>query len=224
MEVINQLNLRPILLLPPALRCTKVLACIPHLSAAYDLADAFDIIGRIKGSKAQHESAQRWGKAKNRQSLFALAAKDLVPDGPVDPTPAPVLPAPFERVTSSKALRDTALEFANCLQDYTWTVAKGRMAVYVWRGEPNAAVALIWNVDGWRLAEAEAKANTELEEAALREIVDVLGAHNVRTGSSVEVISGRLTRISQLREITPYEDDLKVKTFRERLDLGDLWQ
>ena len=158
MESISQLSLRPILILPAVLRSAKIISAIPHLSAAYDLADAFEIVGRIKGDAAQRRSVERWSKAKNRQSLFALATKDLLPDGPVTYSAAPALPAPFEPVTTSKGLRDTALEFTNCLEDYAWTVAKGRMAVYVWHGEPKAAVALNWNVDGWRLAEAEAKA------------------------------------------------------------------
>lgn len=224
LETISQVSLRPVLILPAILRCAKVISAVPHLSAAYDLADAFEIIGRIKGEAAQRHSAERWCKAKNRQSLFALAAKDLLPDRPVTYSPAPVLPEPFEPVTTVKALRDTALEFTNCLEDYAWTVAKGRMAVYVWHGSPIAAVALIWNVDGWRLAEAETKANAELEEAPLRDIVKAVQAHGVRTGSSVEAISQRLLRHAQPHEITAYEEDLKVKSFRDRLDLGDLWQ
>lgn len=224
MEAISQTSLRPILLLPPALRNAKILSCVPHLSAAYDLADAFDLVGRIKGPEAQTSSAKRWGKAVNRQSLYSMASGDLLPDAAASYAPPPDLPAPFERIRSSKALRETALAFNNCLEDYAWAVAKGRMAVYVWRGEPHAAVALNWNVDGWRLAEAEAKSNTELEEAPLRDIVETLVAYGVRTGSSIEALSGRLTRLGQQYEVTAYEDDLKLKSFKDRLDLGDLWQ
>lgn len=224
MDVISQTSLRPIMILPAPLRNAKVISCLPHLSATYDLADAFDLVGRIRGAAAQAASAHRWGKAVNRQSLFSMAAGDLLPETAVAYAPAPDLPAPFERVGSSKALRETALAFNNCLEDYAWAVAKGRMAVYVWRGDPNSAVALNWNVDGWRLAEAEAKSNTELEEGPLREIVGVLVAHNVRTGSSIEALSGRLSRLAQNYEVTAYEDDLRLKTFKERLDLGDLWQ
>ena len=224
MESVTQAALMPMTILPDALRTARIVSLMPHLSAAYDIALAWEIIGRLKGQSGMKSADHRWNRAKNHRSLFSMVASDLIPDQPVAFFDAPELPAPFSRVTTTRALRHMALEFKNCLEDFAWSVAKGKMAVYVRRGEPNAALALLWNVDGWRLAEAEKTDNEELDEAPLRDIVSTLEAAGVRTGSSVEGLHNRLTRMSEASEIIAYGDDNNVRTFVERLDLGDLWQ
>lgn len=223
MQEVTPRALMPLLLLPPQLRSARIVSYMPHLSAAYDLSAAWNIIGRISGEAGQKRATDRWNKVASRQSLFALASGDLLPKAPVAFTPPPALPAVFRPVRSAKELRQTALEFTNCLEDYNWAVLKGRMAVYVWNGTPKAAVALNWNIDGWRLAEAEAAKNTELEDGPLREIVASLEPLGVRIGSSVEAVYNRLHRISQLNDIVVYPEEMNVKSFRDRCDLGDLW-
>jgi hypothetical protein len=122
-------------------------------------------------------------------------------------------------VTSRKQLEQLALEFRNCLADHAARIAEGRMAVYVWRGEPAAAIALNWDAAGWRLAEAKAADNIDLDEAQLRELVRVLEARGVRTGPSLQNLSSRL---DDYASGTTYVAPLGPG-FIDQLALGDLW-
>ncbi|MEL6258074.1 MAG: hypothetical protein AAFQ67_03325 [Pseudomonadota bacterium] len=209
----------PIEALPDLLREAPIVAAIPGLPGALDLGAAFDLALRIRGVAEAHRIAARWNRAKDRRRLFEMAAEDLVPEVFLTPTPAPVLPGPFERVTTRKQLHATALAFQNCLRDFTNDVAVGRMAVWVWRGAPNAAVAMTWDQAGWRLAEAEAAANTELQEPPLREIVDAVLAAGGRTGPGVNALVRRLFN----RGNGDLSHDPPGQTWVERLELGDLW-
>jgi hypothetical protein len=163
--------------------------------------------------------ARRWGAGGDVHAVFRRAIEDLTPDAFRGPDPAPALPAPFLRVTSRKQLEGVALEFRNCLADHAARIAEGRMAVYVWRVEPAAAVALNWDAAGWRLAEAKAADNVDLEEDQLRALVKLLEAAGVRTGPSVQSLGSRL---DDYASGTNYTTPLGPR-FIDQLALGDLW-
>jgi hypothetical protein len=126
-----------------------------------------DAVGRI---------ARRWSAGGDTRAVFMRAQEDLTPDAFRTADPAPALAAPFVRVTSRKQLESLALEFQNCLADHAVRIADGRMAVYAWRVDPAAAIALNWDAAGWRLSEAKAPHNVDLEDGQLRELVRRLEA------------------------------------------------
>ncbi len=209
----------PLAELPPALRVAPIVRILPSRAAAGDLALAFRLAVRMREPEAAGRIARRWGAGGDVRQVFNRAMEDLTPDAfrPVDI--APVLAAPFARVTSRKQLESLALEFRNCLADQAGRVAEGRMAVYVWRVEPAAAVALNWDVAGWRLSEAKAADNADLSEFQLRELAKVLEAVGVRTGPSVQSLTSRL---DDHANGTTYNRTLGPG-FVEQLALGDLW-
>ncbi|MEM8920620.1 MAG: hypothetical protein AAGB25_04580, partial [Pseudomonadota bacterium] len=210
----------PLGVLPAALRTPKILAAVPHGQAATDLAIALELAIRIRGADAGPAIAARWARAKDAKALFDKAAADLEPEafgGSIPP--APDLPPPFGAVRTRKALEAVALEFRNCLRDYTTELAQGRMAVYVWRAREKAAVALTLDAAGWRLAEALGENNVDLEEPTLREIVAVLEDVNVRTGPPVISLVGRLQAYGAGREA--YSN--REPGFVGELEMGDLW-
>ena len=206
----------PAAALPEALRVPKVAGVVTTVTAAKALAEAYRIVA-ARGDPA--ETARRWGRAKNRAVLFSMAAQDLTPPLFRPMTPPPDLPAPFEVMTSRKALNALALEFENCLRDYTGDIAAGRMAVYAWRGEPKAAIALRHDAAGWRLAEAQGHNNDELPEAALREIVCAVEAKGVRVGRALNVLAGWLERYGAGHE----NEEAYFEGYYDTLYLGDLW-
>lgn len=205
--------------LPPALRVAPVVRVLSGWAAAADLARAFHLAVRMRDPEAGPRIARRWGAGGDACAVFHRAQQDLTPDAFRAPDAAPGLPVPFARVTSRKQLEQLALEFRNCLADHAGRIAEGRMAVYVWRGEPAAAVALSWDAAGWRLAEAKATDNVDLEEAQLRELVRVLEAHRVRTGPSVQNL---VSRLDDHAGGTTYIAPLGAR-FVDQLALGDLW-
>lgn len=209
----------PIVALPPALRVAAIVRVLPCAAAATDLSRAFDLAVRMRRPDAAARIARRWGSGGDVHAVFRRAQEDLTPDAFRGPDPAPALQSPFVRVTSRKQLEAAALEFRNCLADHAARIAEGRMAVYVWRVEPAAAVALNWDAAGWRLAEAKAADNADLEEFQLRELARVLGGHGVRTGPSVQSISHRL---DDYINATSYMTPLGAG-FVDQLALGDLW-
>lgn len=205
--------------LPPALRIAPVVRVLSGWAAAADLARAFHLAVRMREPEAGPRIARRWGAGGDAAALFRRAQQDLTPDAFRAPDAAPGLPAPFARVTSRKQLEQLALEFRNCLADHAGRIAEGRMAVYSWRGEPAAAIALSWDAAGWRLAEAKLADNVDLEETQLRELVRVVEAHGVRTGPSVQNLVGRL---DDHAGGTSYIAPLGAR-FIDQLALGDLW-
>lgn len=219
LETLSPASFAPIDALPAALREAGVIAAVPNLPAAIDLASAFNLALRLQGEAQASRIAARWARAKDARRLFEMAAQGLLPEVFCAPQPAPVLPPPFERVKTHKQLVATALDFANCLRDFTADIAVGRMAVYVWRGIPNAALALTWDAAGWRLAEAEAKANEELPEPVLRDIAAGVVAAGARIGPAIKTLTYRLER----RGHGDASTDPPGQSWVDQLELGDLW-
>ncbi len=209
----------PISMLPPLLRMAPVVRVIPSAQAAADLARAFRIAVRMRTPDAAARLARRWGSGGDVSAVFRRAQEDLTPDAFRPADAAPALPAPFARITTRKQLETLALEFRNCLADHAQRIAEGRMAVYVWRDAVPAAVALNWDVAGWRLSEAKAADNVDLEEPRLRELVRILDAAGARTGPSVQSL---VSRLDDWANGTAYHHPLGL-SFIEQLALGDIW-
>jgi hypothetical protein len=219
LDEVRPASFAPIAALPPALRMAPVVRVIPSAHAAYDLARAFRIAVRMRTPDAATRLARRWGAGGSVTDVFRRAQEDLTPDAFRPADPAPALPAPFARITTRKQLETMALEFRNCLADHAQRIAEGRMAVYIWQGHVPAAIALNWDVAGWRLSEAKAADNVDLEEARLRELVRFLDGFHVRTGPSVQSLASRL---DDWASGTSYNHPLGLG-FTEQLALGDIW-
>lgn len=219
MDGVSPTAFAPLAELPPALRVASIVRVVGGVAAAADLALAFRLAVRMRSPEDAGRIARRWGAGGEARQLFERARADLTPDAFRPADPAPRLDAPFTRIVSRKQLEQVALEFRNCLADHAQRIAEGRMAVFVWRDEAPAAVALNWDVAGWRLAEAKAADNLDLEEGRLRELVRQLEAHNVRTGPSVQALASRL---DDHGEGTRYASH-PGRGFVEQLALGDLW-
>jgi hypothetical protein len=219
MDTVRPASFAPLAALPPALRVAPIVRVLTGVGAAGDLALAFRLAVGVRGVEAGPRIARRWAAGGEARAVFTRAMEDLVPDAfrPIDP--APRLPDPFVRIVSRKQLEQVALEFRNCLGDHAVRIAEGRMAVFVWRGETSAAVALNWDVAGWRLSEAKAVDNVDLDEDRLRELVGVLAAHGVRTGPSVQTLTSRLDDHANGTSYCAHPDP----GFVEQLSLGDLW-
>ena len=203
--------------LPSVLREAAIVEKVPGVAAARDLALAFRLALAIQGEGERNKLATAWRRVKSPAALFEKAAHALAPVRLGGPDPVPVLERPFEQVTTRKALEALAMEFQNCLRDFMQDVVNGRMAVFAWRGAPKLAVAIRWDPAGWRLAEAEAVANEDAPEEALHEVVLALQAAGVRTGPSTWALARRLHG-------HPHGNGVEIgETWRERLELGDLW-
>ncbi|MEM0986932.1 MAG: hypothetical protein AAGJ32_11850 [Pseudomonadota bacterium] len=203
--------------LPAGLREASIVALVPNGDAARDLGLACDIAVRMQGEQHARRIAERLRRAKESSQLFAKAAEELAPERFTPPLPVPALPRPFEAVTERKQLAAIALEFQNCLRDFAYDMALGRMAVFAWRVEPAIVLALRWDAAGWRLAEAECKANTDAPDASLRELVSILARFDVRTGPALATLERRLN--SHAHGHAESIGD----SFRDRLELGELW-
>ncbi len=210
----------PIARLPAALRVAPVLRVLPGEAAADDLAIAFDLAVRMRQGDAASRIARRWTSGGDTAAVFGRAADDLTPDAFRAPEPAPRLPPAFERVMTRKQLESIALDFRNCLAGHSSRIAEGRMAVYVWRTEPAAAIALNWDVAGWRLAEAKLADNADLSTPRLRELAGIVAAAGVRTGPSVESM---IQRLHNHASDYPHQQRLPGREFIDQLALGDLW-
>lgn len=216
--------LAPMLQLPHPLRTPKIMGQLINERWAQDVALAYDVIGRMKGEAFLSDVPTRWSRPKDRKAFFARIVADMQPDAPVVQRMPPKLPAPFEMVSTRQMLESVALEFKNCLKDFIHPFATNRMAVYVWRGSEKAAIALMWNLDGWRLAEAEGEDNEPLEEAALKEIVAALKLAGVRTGPAWGALMSRLEGYGRVSDSAANYEDASPRNFVDSLDLGDLWQ
>lgn len=205
--------------LPPALRLAAIVRVLPSAAAAADLARAYKLAIRIRHPGEATRVANRWGAGGDIRAVFTRAQQDLTPDSFRPVEAAPVLGPAFVRIIRRKQLESLALAFRNCLADQSPRIAEGRMAVYHWRGEAEAAVALNWDAAGWRLAEAKAPDNVDLEERQLVELVRLVEAAGVRTGLSLQALANRLDDIANG---TSYCQAMGV-SFVERLALGDLW-
>lgn len=219
LDEVRPATFAPLAALPPALRMAPIVRAVPTDRAAADLARAFRIAVSMRNADAGPRLARRWGSGGETAALFRRAIEDLTPDAFRPADSAPALREPFVRVTTRKQLEATALEFRNCLADHAQRIAEGRMAVYVWPGHVPAAVALNWDVAGWRLAEAKAADNVDLEEGRLRELARYLETFGVRTGPSVQAL---VSRLDDWANGTTYCHQ-PGPTFIEQLVLGDLW-
>ena len=217
MGALQPAQLEVVFALPTRLHEAAVVAKVPHLQAARDLALTMVLVDRIHGLGASARLAKALAKTDSAAHLFAKAADALVAQRFVGIQAVPALPVPFEAVTCADALGALALEFKNCLRDFQHDLVLGRMAVFRWNGQPNVVLALRWDPAGWRLAEAEVHANGEAPVDALRDIVAALARVDVRTGPSVVTLGHRLRR-------HPHGDAETVgQDWRDRLELGELW-
>ena len=219
METVRPATFGPLSELPPALRVAPIVRVLTGLSAASDLALAFTLAVGVRGAEVGPRIARRWASGGDARAVFHRAMEDLVPDAFRPADPAPRLGAPFTRIANRKQLEQVALEFRNCLADHAVRIAEGRMAVFVWGGQVPAAIALNWDVAGWRLAEAKAADNVDLDDVTLRELVGVLSVHGVRTGPSVQTLTSRLDDHASGTRYCAHPGP----SFHEQLSLGDLW-
>lgn len=209
----------PIAALPPALRMATIVRAIPSTAAAADLARAFHLAVLMREPDSGTRVARRWGAGGDQRAIFTRAYEDLTPEIFRQAGPAPVLEPPFVRIGNRKQLEEVARDFRNCLADHGGRIAEGKMAAYVWRAEPLAAIALNHDAAGWRLAEAKAPDNVDLDERYLRELVSQLQRVGVRTGPSVQSV---MTRIDDWASGNAYQRVDPV-SFTDLLSLGDLW-
>lgn len=224
MQVIEARMLAPMAALPAPLRQPRIIAALPaDPVAAEDLAEAWRIVRRIHGAEEAFRLVRRWERAGTPQKLFDRVADALEPASFGQVLPPPQLPDGFTLVANRKALNEVALEFRNCLRDFTADLAAGRMAVYVWRHAPSPPVALALRQDaaGWRLAEAKLAHNADLGEAHLRRLVDLLAGAGVRTGESTWALARRL-HDHACPNCGPAHVPPRA-TWQDRLALGSLW-
>ncbi len=209
----------PIAALPDVLRLAPIVRALPCAAAAADLARAFRLAILMREANAAARIIRSWSAGGDTAALFRRASEDLTPDVFRPVTPPPALDAPFVRITGRKQLEATALEFRNCLAEQAGRIAEGRMAAYVWRGDPLAAIAITRDAAGWRLAEAKAPDNVDLAEAFLRQLVARFETLGVRSGPSVQSVQARLDDWAcGNRFLGAYRP-----SFIESLSLGDLW-
>lgn len=219
MQVIEPAHFMPLALLPAPLRQASIVRVTGSEHAARDLGRAFRLAVRMRQPGYEARLARKWGAGGERHTVFQRAIADLMPDEFRPPSPAPRIGLPFIRIVRRAQLEQVAREFRNCLADQAGRIAEGRMAVYIWRTEPAAAIALNWDAAGWRLSEAKGHANAELEEAQLRDLVRILDGHGVRVGPSVDSLIGSLHSHGRGDPVyRPQNPD-----FAELLELGDLW-
>jgi len=222
-DEIRPAQLRLIRRLPAVLRVPKILGNIPDSPGAVeDLAEAFRLATLMQGGRSAPAIAQRWERAGSAARLFDMAAEDLQPVHFGGLVLAPMLSPAFVPVNDRKMLENVALEFRNCLRDFTSDIAGGRMAVYVLRdGIERAVLALRLDPTGWRLAEAKGKDNTDLRDDTLRFIVDAVEQAGGRTGESSWVLSRRL-HDHVCASCGPARAPVR-EIWRDRLVLGSLW-
>ncbi|MEL6744143.1 MAG: hypothetical protein AAFO68_01560 [Pseudomonadota bacterium] len=219
---LNQLrpsHLWPIVELPAPLREAKILRFVEQRNAAYDLGLAYQLAVAMRDTGHDRKLVERWQRAENRYRLYQMAAEDLTPDRFLPASGPPKLPAAYAQITTRADLEATALRFQNCLRDFVSEIAVGRMAVYTRDGNPTVAMALTRDAAGWRLAEAEGRANEELPTEVLQDIVADLAVLGVRTGPPIKVLIYRLADHGR----NEGGDRGPHANWQDRLELGELW-
>ena len=209
----------PIAALPPALRMATIVRVLPSVAAAADLGRAFQLAVMMREPDSGARIARRWGSGGDTRAIFVRAYEDMTPEVFRAADPLPALEAPFVRISNRKQLEDVAREFRNCLADHGGRIAEGKMAAYVWRAEPLAAIAFSRDAAGWRLCEAKAPDNVDLDERFLRELVSRLQRVGIRTGASVQSV---MSRIDDWANGNAYPR-AESTGFVDQLTLGDLW-
>ncbi len=221
MDAVRPDAFAPLAALPAVLRAAPIVRVLASRDAAIDLALAFRLAVRMREPEAAGRLAQRWGAGGDARAVFRRAQEDLTPDAFRPPLPAPRLASAFLPVVTRKSLEATALDFRNCLVDHAARIAEGRMAVFVWRPDPAwpaAAVSLNQDAAGWRLSEAKAGDNADLDEDQLRLLVHEVSAADVRTGPSVQSL------VSRLEDHADGRPGYRLgHGWVEQLALGDLW-
>jgi hypothetical protein len=219
LEEVRPDTFAPLAALPPALRVAPIVRVMLSAGAAADLARAFQLAVLMREPGSGARIARRWGAGGEVRQVFMRAYEDMTPDVFRPAPPAPVLDPPFVRIANRKQLEEVAREFRNCLADHGGRLADGKMAAYVWGETSEAVIALTCDAAGWRLAEAKARDNVDLEDSILRELVRRLELVGVRTGPSVQWLMHRLDD----RATSNAYPLAAPGGFLESLSLGDLW-
>lgn len=224
MDQVRPAAFAPLVALPPALRVVPILRVVADARAAVDLALAFRLAIRMRDPHAGPRIARRWAAGGDISTVFRRVTQDLTPDAFRPFEPAPALGHAFERIVTRRQLDATALELRNCLAEHAQRIGEGRMAAYVWR-EPDvltlspACVALTRDVAGWRLADAKAADNADLDEARLRQLAIIVERAGARTGPSVTTLIHRLDDWASGTSYAFRPGD----GFIDQLALGDIW-
>lgn len=219
LDEVRPLAFEPMAALPQALRIAPIVAVMPSVEAAMDVALAYSLAVRMRGGEHAGRIARRWGAGGDKRQLFERARDDLAPDAFGRWIPPPDLGEGFVRISNRKALERAALEYRNCLGDHVQRIAEGRMAVFEWAVEPRVILALNQDVAGWRLAEAKHVDNVPVPELLSLRLVQALEARDVRTGPSV---TGLIQRLEDHGNGTDYVHRPGTMWY-PRLSLGDLW-
>lgn len=223
MTKIAENSIAQVELLPAELRHPGILNALPPRKAAVeDLVSAYTLALRMHGQGVAKAIVARWSRAGSSLALFDMAAKTLKPkvfNGILSPL---VLPETYRRITRLDELEAVALEFRNCLRDFTQDLSLGRMVIYIHRGtDTPVAIALRQDPAGWRLAEAKRVGNKKVPGKLLRSIVADIEAAGGRTGESLWVLADRL-HDHVCKDCGPAHIPPR-KTWRQRLRLGSLW-
>lgn len=132
------------------------------------------------GEEAAQAAARRWGAAVTAKDALELMRQDLTPKMPPPPF---VGTKRLRPISSQEELRDAALRYRNCLRDYAYCCAQGRVAIYEWLGDPTAIVEIRRDdLFGWRLAQARLVDNRFAPEATRTAICEELRGIGVHVG------------------------------------------
>ncbi|MEL7453597.1 MAG: hypothetical protein AAGJ50_09540 [Pseudomonadota bacterium] len=181
-------------LLPDVMLRPKILAALPTLGAAEDMAEAVEIILCYDGPAALAQLAEAIATCGSDVAIMDRIGSALLPNAFAPYAPPPKLPAGFIPIRDRGHLRATALAFKNCLRDYDADLASGRSAIFVADTQPNAVLCLERDARGWMLEEAKLAGNTPLPLPILRSIVKDLRGAGVRVGTGLRDLKNRLHR------------------------------
>ncbi len=223
MSNISASNVSYLDLLPAELRHAKIVSALPRNKAAVeDLVTAFDLAIRVNGQDAAGDIITRWNRAGSSKALFDMVAKTLKPKAFDGFLPPLLLPKAYSQIKRLDELEAVALEFRNCLRDFTQDLSLGRMMIFVHHGtDKPVAIALRQDPAGWRLAEAKLADNQAVPDKLLRTIVADIESAGGRTGESLWVLADRL-HDHVCKDCGPAHIPPR-KTWRQRLYLGSLW-
>lgn len=210
--------------LPSALRRPSIVAALAASGdAARCLVSAWEMALHLRGEAAGPDIARRFARAKNGRALFEMALSAIQPPAFGEAYQAPVLPAPFSPVRRAEHLQAVALELRNCLRDYAPSLASGRMALWVWRGQGGPVAVAAWrDAGGWRLAEALGMDNVDVSDEALQQMLPVLRQAGIRAGEPWHMLRNWLVDQAAKADDAP-GTEAHAASARQRLYLGYLW-
>lgn len=185
--------------LPEALRLARLLAWLGAPGDAALIEEAYGVIA-ARGDKAAANAAARWARAKSPAQLFEWAGEDVAGDI-LAPDP-PSAEDGFVKIGTRRDLAGAGARFRNCLASYSYRVASGEAAVYLWAGPPPLAIALVRDpVYGWILEQARGHANAAVDAQTRARVTGFLTARGVHVGPSGHVLASKLSsRAYGLRE------------------------